>query len=306
MGKRSEYAESVEIISSFPTTGPVVVATVRSPALRSVEQIADDSCRDCVEFASLSGVPRADTIDSHKMRSVSHRTLELFDDDPTVVDLTQDDPLFIPTTLLSSIPLDRNASSSSSIGSQGRRTSSATARQSIASHGGALETDVRPIIKVQTEYSTVARSLEKDKKHHLTCMVTIEMPSRYPSAIISRRISPIITQDPKRNRPSTAESRSSGFYPRPSSPSGSTFSSYTYGSTTGHESIPPLPSNPFASVVEDLHRRMQDWKGHSPEFGALRIFDRLSIRKGDREHEFLIYARLHSLHFCALYSSAGV
>lgn len=271
---------------------------MRSFSLRT-GTTADGTLCDRVEFASLSGVPRADTIDSHKMRSVSHRTLELFDD-PTAVDLTQDDPLYIPTTLLSSVPLDRNGgSSSSSISSQGRRTSSATARQFIAREGGVPDWNVRPIIKVQSEYSTVARSVEKGKKHHLTCMVTIEMPSRWSSPVVSRLSSPVIPQDPKRPRPLTAESRNSGFYPRPSSPTGSTFSAYTYGSNPAHDSAPPpLPSNPFASVVEDLHRRMQDWKGHSPEFGALRIFDRLSIRKGDREHEFLIYVRSQHSSLC--------
>ena len=229
------------------------------------------------------------------MRSVSHRTLDPFDD-PTLVDLTQDDPLYIPASpLLSSSPLDRNGGSSgaSSSSSQGRRSSNATARQSGARDGGMVgDWNARPIIKVHSEYATVARSLEKDKKHHLTCMVTIEMPGRWSSPAVSRLSSPIIAQDSKRQRPLTAESRNSGFYPRSSSPTGSTFSSYTYVSNPAHESIPPVPSSPFASVVEDLHRRMQDWKGNSPEFGALRIFDRLSIRKGDREHEFLIYVRL--------------
>lgn len=47
---------------------------------------------------------------------------------------------------------------------------------------------------------------------------------------------------------------------------------------------------PFAEVVLDLTTRMADWKGHQPSnFGSLRMWDSLHVKKDRNVREFIVY-----------------
>ena len=142
----------------------------------------------------LSGARPPPGSDTHKMRSVSHRTLDLHDGGSLHDPEEDDDLVHIPVgTCPSSLPpsaSDRmrgstGTGSTSSTLTGGRRGSADTMKgpgSSSGSNGGgqSLSWDiVKPIITVRAEHASIARSAERDKKQNLTCMVTIEMPSRW-------------------------------------------------------------------------------------------------------------------------------
>ncbi|KAM0756222.1 hypothetical protein T439DRAFT_282895 [Meredithblackwellia eburnea MCA 4105] len=268
------------------------------------------------KFAAITGEGAGD---GHKMRSVSRRTLDR-DDAGSVQDHREDDALpQLPPPNSNSyaqlpLPHDRLRASTgtSSTGSTitGRRSSADTVTGGSSSNGSSgrqahyLENVVvKPIVSVRAEHSSIARSIDKDAKQHLTCMVSIEMPSRVPPSPpqqtslsnFGRITSPASTIGEERE---LEESYDGSDYPagpqsasqpggRPSSPTASSvYSGYAFTPT----SMPPVPVDPFAHVVEELRRRMHDWKGHSPEeFGALKLFDYINVRKEKNVREFLVY-----------------
>ncbi|GAA6058546.1 hypothetical protein JCM10212_006985 [Sporobolomyces blumeae] len=259
-----------------------------------------ESARKGNKFAKLSGLPPPsdEGPSAVKMRSRSMGTLEI---DPA----QQDDDLVqlaSPTTSVSHLhphyQLNRQ-SQSSGTGSTVTSSSMDTFRGpgstgsggSIRSATGVVDI-VKPVVTVRAEHASVERSLDRDKKQHLTCMVTIEMPSRWPTA------------PPNFDAPQFADSPSLPLPPPPPSSSNlarstssirsgplagslnrsSVYSAYAFGSTKS--AAPPQ----FASVVEDLQKRMADWKGHSPdEFGQLKLYDYLNVRKETASREFLVY-----------------
>lgn len=243
----------------------------------------------------MAGLPTGGH-ETFKQRSVSRQTLDVFD----TPDPAEEDDLWYPPTDFTSSALDRTVGSASSAASQNRRgPSAATSRPPtsprIGSESGGEWEIARPTITVRAEYPTLARQAEKQ---HFTCLVSIQMPSRWSSAtgVASSSTSTIQNErsdeesgSPKNRKSTATGSSSSRRSARPTSPTGSTYSSYTYASTG--DSVPPVPSNPFKTVVEDLHSRMADWKGHSPEFGMLKMYDYLHVRKHTREVEFLVYVR---------------
>lgn len=241
-------------------------------------------------------------------------TLEIARHDPT-----EDDDLVttVPTNLLAmghmSNSLQYHEGTSSGTGSTvtGRRSSADTMKapgssvlgsgNSRGSHGGGGPFDiVKPIITVRSEHTHVERSNDRDKKQHLTCMVTITMPSRFPtsppttetsnSPLLSRREdhSPLMTSNGMTRGGSSDSYSLPPSSNRPSSPApSSVYSAYAYGSTT---SASHAAQNQFATVVEDLQTRMADWKGHQPdEFGQLKLYDWVHVRKETNTREFLVY-----------------
>lgn len=248
------------------------------------------------------------------MRSISRRTLDR-DDGGSVHDLQEDDALPqlpAPGTFPNSSAFDRlrQSTSTSSTGSTltGRRGSADTMKGPSSAGGGSRPGShldnggiVKPIITVRAEHGSIARSLERDTKQHLTCMVTIEMPARWAPPAIVRHDSIGEEREEEysgaNNRKTVLSTQSDGYSQptRPPSPTASSvYSAYAYGGTA----VPPVPADPFAAIVEELKRRMADWKGHSPdEFGMLKLFDYISVRKERNVREFLVYVSFIPLPF---------
>jgi len=161
---------------------------------------------------------------------------------------------------------------------------------------------VKPVVTVRAEHPSVERSLDRDKKQYLTCMVSVEMPSRWPTAPplldnspFDDPNSPVSSLPPPSTSSNLARSNSSlRSAPRSASPTpSSTYSAYAFGSTN------PTSSTQLMSVVDDLQKRMADWKGHSlGEFGGLKLYDYINVRKETASREFLVYVS-HSLLFHA-------
>lgn len=236
------------------------------------------------------------------MRSISHRTLER--DDDSDAGLQEDDEIvqLPPPTFVRTIRQSSSTGSTGSTLTAGRRGSADTMKASSSSSRSSQPGDsggvVKPLIIVRAEHAAMQRSFDKTQKQSLTCMVTIEMPPRWPVPSAFRPES--IAEGSERPssydlRQSTvpslplSESQLSAHPARPSSPTpSSVYSAYAYGSTG---SVPPHQQE-FDSVVKDLRARMVDWKGHHPdEFGALRLYDYLDVQKDRSTREFLVYVR---------------
>jgi hypothetical protein len=271
------------------------------------------------EFAALSGLPQPSENASHKMRSVSKGTLDSHN--PSHHDPTEDDelvhlpvlgPLLNPQ--MGGFQGIRGSVSTGSTGSTriGRRGSAETMKGPGSSMSGSSRGSqvpsfdiVKPIITVRAEHAHVERSNDPEKKQHLTCMVTIEMPSRWHTPVPVVEGSPRVDDElrarddayatsPSSRAPSHSLKAGSDSYAhgRPTSPApSSAYSVYAYGSTAASPSG-DASANPFQSVVDDLQIRMADWKGHSPdEFGVLRLYDFIHVRKDTNTREFLVYVR---------------
>ncbi|BGP12691.1 hypothetical protein JCM10213_008829 [Rhodosporidiobolus nylandii] len=270
------------------------------------------------KFAKLSGLPSAadSSLGTFKIRSRTQGTL--YDDDAAGSrDESQDDDLvqLPPPGSLGNLhpPMPAGTrSSSQSTGSTltassatfrgsadtylGRPGSSTSAGSRGTASSGAVFEIVKPIVTVRAEHSSVERSTEPDKKQHLTCLVSIELPPRYPAPLHLLQVdSPPAPDDAHAQPPPPLPpGRSPGggpasvhSIPRSASPT-SVYSAYAYGSTP----VPPsgAPGSPLAGIVEDLRTRMADWKGHSPdEFGQLRLHDHIQVRKDTATREFLVY-----------------
>ncbi|GAA5869732.1 hypothetical protein JCM1840_000574 [Sporobolomyces johnsonii] len=268
---------------------------------------AGDAQSKTSKFAKLSGLPALldDNTASFKMRSRSRGTLTV-DEGPA----DEDDELvqFAPprTTLANLHPPSHNqraSQSSSGTGSTftlGRRSSADTFKAPGSSVSAASSRNtgvwdiVKPVVTVRAEHPSVERSLDKDKKQHLTCMVTVEMPSRWPTAppafdptnLADEQQSLPLPPPPPSQAPRPGSSiRSLPRSARSASPTpSSVYSAYAFAGT-GHGQL-----NPFSHVVEDLRSRMADWKGHSPdEFGQLKLYDYINVRKDTATREFLVY-----------------
>lgn len=265
---------------------------------------------------------------SHKMHSLSKGTIN--EAESNRHDPAQDDdlvqlPPFGSAPSISQRPTERvrsgysaGSSGASTVTGNSRRGSDHTAKALSSSSRGILGASlgpnpvleiVKPIITVRAEQATVERTLDSEKKQHLTCMVTIEMPSKWPtprphvqSHSSGGLLSPRSSQGDLRaqrdrsqsygshasqasgstQRPVSQSTSSHSANGRPSSPT-SLYSAYSHAQTQ------PV-ANPFAAVVDDLQARMADWKGHSPdEFGLLKLYDFLHVRKETNVREFLVY-----------------
>ncbi|KAI5477053.1 von Willebrand RING finger domain-containing protein [Pseudohyphozyma bogoriensis] len=267
------------------------------------------------KLAALHGdLGPAGGMDSHKMRSVSNRTLARDDDDDEnyAQDLQADDdlvqlpPASVLATTLAPPPgagyrASTNTSSTGSTLTAGRRGSADTMKAGSSNSSGGrgaagsvVDSVVSPVIIVRSEHSSMPRS-SGNKPQHLTCMVTVEMPPRWPiaplqpsaiqeeplPAVPERRIG---SYERRQSLAPTTMSDPTGGN-RPSSPTpSSVYSAYAYGSTQA------MAADPLAPIVADLQARMADWKGHSLEdFGILKLFSTLSVRKDQSTREFIVY-----------------
>ncbi|GAA5834480.1 hypothetical protein JCM9279_004328 [Rhodotorula babjevae] len=262
------------------------------------------------KFAKLSGLPSAiEPAPSFKMRSSSRGTH--LDQRAPAPDAAQDDELYQdPLGYPSPVAGVRASTSTGGTGSTltaGRRGSGETwgggsstvsggSRAGPGSSVGGVAELVKPVVTVRAEHSSVERSYERDKKQHLTCMVSVMMPSRYaPPAqfldLFAGAASPSGPDSlpPSRARPppplpsSARTPSSSSIRSGERSPTSSVYSAYAYGATG-------VASSSFAPVVQDLQTRMADWKGHSPEeFGQLKLYDTIHVRKDTATREFTVY-----------------
>ncbi|GAA5972363.1 hypothetical protein JCM11641_002425 [Rhodosporidiobolus odoratus] len=271
------------------------------------------------KFAKLSGLPSSDSsIGAFKMRSRTQGTL-LDDDGPR--DASQDDDLvqFPPPGSLANLHPPQPAGTRASSQSTGSTLtgSSLTRRGSADTYLGpgssisgssrgtagaaAVFEIVKPIVTVRAEHASVERSLDPEKKQHLTCQVTIAMPSRYPAPLqlLQADNPPLLDASqpsrgpappplPLARSPSEASAGPPSVHSIARSASlTSVYSGYASGSTPG---APGPQGNPFAPVVADLQSRMADWKGHSPdEFGQLKLYDHIQVRKENSQREFIVY-----------------
>ncbi|GAA5922586.1 VWA and PH domain-containing RING finger protein [Sporobolomyces koalae] len=240
------------------------------------------------KFAKLSGLPAPATEGPAviKLRSRSRGTLD--------VDPEQEDDEIVSSFRSLSTGISSSTLSRQSYGSGSSSTTTMSNRRGSAdtSNGtGNPQLDlVKPIITVRSEHPSVERTTDGDRKQYLTCMVSIEIPSRWPFSPPMPELSPFddsqSTSLPPPSSSLLARSPSSiRSAPRSASPTpSSVYSGYACGPTS-----PASPSK-FAQVFDDLHKRMADWKGHSPyEFGQLRLYDRINVRKDAASREFLVY-----------------
>ncbi|KAJ8297084.1 Rho guanine nucleotide exchange factor scd1 [Rhodotorula toruloides] len=253
------------------------------------------------KFAKLSGLPAAASSRGGPAASMrGSRPDPLFDDDPPRPEIQDDDLVQYPLPLSSAyMPFapHSNIRESTSTGTASTVTSGSLARRGSGDNGVASTVEiVKPVVAVRAEHTSVDRSYERDKKQHLTCMVSIHMPSRYPPPPQFANLDSAPLNDPSNgrappppplNRPPSNPPGSVRSLPRSSSPSSSVYSAYAFGATGAPS---PAQHNPFATVVDDLLKRMADWKGHSPEeFGQLRLYDTVNVRKDAATREFIVY-----------------
>lgn len=162
-----------------------------------------------------------------------------------------------------------------------------------------------PTVRVRPEYETVYRKNQVDGKmtQNIVCVISVEMPSRRstredegePSEDdqwMVRASNRALSDESKRD--SGGQSESKKFKGRLSGTG-------RYGKTKEEEvegfSFGATPSalqveepNPFAAVVDDLSRRVIDWKGHTVDrFGPLLLYDFLGVQQDSAVREFYVY-----------------
>lgn len=265
------------------------------------------------KFAAMAGLPGADERSSHKLHSTTRGTLrdqedrecnrhDPGEDDDLVVQVQSPSAAAQPAGFSPSNRDTFHTDSTSSTITASRRGSVSTAKGSASSiyHPSPFDV-VRPFITTRAEHERVERSIDRDKKQHMTCMVTVEMPSRWPTpvpyvdgvATADRervhlpppRLDSRTAQQRRHLSPQTSPMRPSALS---SSPTTSSLSDFAHSPTSPDRAT--MPHGPFQAVVNDLRARMADWKGHSlDEFGALKLYDLVSVRKDANTREFSVY-----------------
>ncbi|GJJ11148.1 hypothetical protein Clacol_005379 [Clathrus columnatus] len=164
---------------------------------------------------------------------------------------------------------------------------------------------VAPSITVKPEFSTLTRSTTEPTQP-LTCIVTIELPSRrghshLPGTVMDDYLQ-LSNQPHLQGHASdrsdttirhTAHAAAHGGH-RTSTSSTSTNSTSPPPPTQYAYNATPAPgntsSNPFATITEDLRNRIIDWKGHPLSgLGPLQMYDLLSVRRDALVREFYVY-----------------
>lgn len=194
------------------------------------------------------------------------------------------------------------------------------------SHGSSLSSQqrkttkiIQPNIYAISELGSLFQPQDARQTQHLTCMVSIEIPSRNPapfpptpnSATYSSQASPLY--HPSQAGP-LSSSGSAFSYPSlasVASPCESEHSAHNQMANPRHKVFPKVKSspnlattslpekpisepvvtrNPLQLLVDDLLNRLHDWKGHSlTDFGALKLHDRIQVRKQSHSRDFLVY-----------------
>ncbi|KAL1407629.1 hypothetical protein Q8F55_007062 [Vanrija albida] len=142
---------------------------------------------------------------------------------------------------------------------------------------------VIPRISILSEYASVRRV--PSGKQMVTAMVSIDIPPAVDRSKYAAR-----NRKESFNLSSSAASTAPPITPPlPSPPSAGSF----HDAITGHNPSGPLSPNlpnPFAHVVADLRRRLENYKNHGIDtLGPLRLFDILKVRKGTFQKDFHIY-----------------
>lgn len=257
------------------------------------------------EFAAMAGLPQAQ---DPKPLSASQRPLsdiDKFSDSNEDDDLVQL-PSIANLRLHNLYTLNGKASAETMRGSSSGSPRAGSPYQSGANSSMDV---VKPVITVRSEHPKVVRSSNREENQHLTCIISIELPSRYHYSEKERKEREWSLQRTNEQVDSELGYRSGGsasmkqsmfstnsdstYAGQPSSPTSSSFSSPSYKiGSNGTSATSPLSlsDNTLAPIVEDLHRRMEDWKGHSPsEFGQLKLCDYIFVRKESNVREFLVY-----------------
>lgn len=209
---------------------------------------------------------------------------------------------------------------SSTVGSPSGQFSAATANDDASLTYKSPRNVLYPTVKIRPEYGTVYRKGKtgEQRKQNVVCVVSVEMPSRrkLPAADEDegqwkQRInfrgrvkhdSNVLAEDDLAD--DDAEERL---------PNGDTKQGEEEGTKTTHTdgqerkstssdgergfSFSATPSaneavllDPFASVVEDIRKRIGDWKGHTVDrFGPLVLYDFLGVRQESIVREFYVY-----------------
>ncbi|SGY31292.1 BQ5605_C002g01220 [Microbotryum silenes-dioicae] len=264
------------------------------------------------KFAALTGTgPLGGDTDSMLSSALGSRRSEHGQEDDDLVQIPLGGELETPSH---SARISQGTTSSSGT-LLGRRDSSTTAKPASSISGRSprgfhLGQDIiQPVISVRAEHPAIVRGGREDSdKHHLTCMVTIEMPSRWPTPDPR---SVYLPPRPFEEGPPLHTRNGSGLYAQPhgdashsrsnsgqswmgpperalSSPPSSIHSAFAFASTTATNT--EHDNHEMNEQVQDLKTRMTDWKGHSlDEFGALKLFNLISVRKDANTRDFLVY-----------------
>lgn len=280
------------------------------------------------EFAALTGLPGSNPMDSHKVHSISKRTLpsEITGGEATHDPADDDD---VAHGEVSGHAHKRSGDTLHP--SYGHPAARSSGMPSSASMHHVRGEDVpkghvlaQPTVTIRAEHSSVLRQAEKDKKSNLTCLVTVDMPTRlqhlkqnnhlptlansaasiHSGSSTAHLSAPALppgqhmyesssSATSAQHSPDQRSMRASSPVPQSAQePLGYSFST-TNAPDPNDQLNSPTPNHEpdaFDSIVRDLQSRMADWKGHSPDdFGRLHMFDLLSVRKEKKAREFYIY-----------------
>jgi len=246
------------------------------------------------EFAALSGLPGARNsppLDTHKVRSISKRTLLSDESGGRASHDPNEDDDVLPSPSLDQRQHSHHDSGESTPAFGTSRSPHFKAASQIAAHEELSFPHIlaQPKITVRAEHKAIARNADRGKKTNVTCMVTVEMPSRLEHAPLSRteRSNSVFSNPPLPEIPkhdtfrghksgmATDQHQQHGFSYATTNPAMTNSSPSKNGSSQDSNM-----SETFDLIVKDLTARMVDWKGHSPEdFGKLYMYDLLQIRK---------------------------
>ncbi|PLW22557.1 hypothetical protein PCASD_16137 [Puccinia coronata f. sp. avenae] len=329
-----------------------------------------------IRKSSRSMLKPASGTANHKIHSITRKTLvatpwDMLDDESDCEDEAQ----------LSELELERE---DELLGPAHELDLSSESHQPSLLHPGGIESlrieckrqqtgkgriTVKPIVTVLAENSNLFLNKDSDKSQHLTCMVTIELPSLYAARPNSSQPAPQLsspsyatplsrTNSVPKPSPDISSHPNSSSLPgcqltyqsssaSPMSPPPSAAGQFSRASSQGasarsallslstrqhpespgektcqvldrhgalkppfsregsinfispllvhHDHLPPLPlegppTQPLQSVLDDLHNRLQDWKGHSSkDFGILKKYDRIYVEKQANCRQFLVY-----------------
>ena len=208
---------------------------------------------------------------------------------------------------------------SKTVGSPPRQLSASTGNDDASSTYKSPSSIPHPTVKIRPEYGSVYRkdTTGEQRKQNVVCVVSVEVSSRrtVPNVDVDeeqwklrinergrgKQSSNVLDDDDLQDN--TEESVSNRDSKQGEKEGAKT--TYTEGqqrqstSSDGEEgfSFSATPSandavvlDPFASVVEDIRRRIGDWKGHTVDrFGPLVLYDFLGVRQESIVREFYVY-----------------
>lgn len=128
------------------------------------------------------------SLDTHKVRSISKRTLpsESTGGQATHDPADDDAPVYAGPSAFTHA--HKNSADTMATTTTSHRGGHPSTSAAVSLHGYDVPQGhvlAQPKVTVRAEHSTVLRQAEKDKKSNLTCLVTVEMPTRIPNAGLS-------------------------------------------------------------------------------------------------------------------------